>query len=156
MDACRASEGAKRPTVPVDNWWGLWMAVGQLGGLAGCCSAWPAARSNWLTREPSRFRSHGCGCTSLWMGCTPRCSTASITVATWWAGRDLAFPERRLAVEYDGAWRGALLQVGPDRERLNRLHAAGWDVVFITAQHLREPRRLVCTVRVALEARQAS
>ncbi|HSL07827.1 MAG TPA: hypothetical protein VK887_07585, partial [Pseudonocardiaceae bacterium] len=69
---------------------------------------------------------------------------------------DLAFPERRLAVEYDGVWHGALLQVGPDRDRLNRLHAAGWDVVFITAQHLREPRRLVCTVRVALEARQAS
>ncbi len=71
------------------------------------------------------------------------------------ARADLAFPERRLAVEYDGVWHGALLQVGPDRDRLNRLHAAGWDVVFITAQHLREPRRLVYTVRAALEARQA-
>lgn len=69
---------------------------------------------------------------------------------------DLAFPERRLAVEYDGVWHGAPLQVGPDRDRLNRLHAAGWDVVFITAQHLRDPRRLVCTVRAALQARQAS
>ena len=68
---------------------------------------------------------------------------------------DLAFPERRLAVEYDGVWHGTLLQVGPDRDRLNRLHAAGWDVAFITAQHLREPRRLVCTVRAALQARQA-
>lgn len=69
---------------------------------------------------------------------------------------DLAFPERRLAVEYDGVWHGAPLQVGPDRDRLNRMHAAGWDVVFITAQHLRDPRRLVCTVRAALQARQAS
>jgi very-short-patch-repair endonuclease len=68
---------------------------------------------------------------------------------------DLAFPERRLAVEYHGAWHGALLQVGPDRDRLNRLHPAGWDVVFITAQHLREPRRLVCTVRAVLQARRA-
>ncbi|MGH3874835.1 MAG: hypothetical protein ACRDSR_25585 [Pseudonocardiaceae bacterium] len=42
---------------------------------------------------------------------------------------DLAFPERRLAVEYDGVWHGALLQVGRDRDRLNRLYAAGWDVV---------------------------
>jgi very-short-patch-repair endonuclease len=56
---------------------------------------------------------------------------------------DLAFPERRLAVEYDGVWHGAPLQVGQDRDRLNRLHAAGWEVVFVTAQHLREPRRLV-------------
>lgn len=71
------------------------------------------------------------------------------------ARADLAFPERRLAVEYDGAWHGAPLQVGQDRDRLNRLHAAGWDVVFVTAQHLREPRGLVCTVRGALDARQA-
>ncbi len=68
---------------------------------------------------------------------------------------DLAFPERRLAVEYDGVWHGAPLQVGQDRDRLNRLYAAGWDVVFVTAQHLRDPRRLVRTVRGALEARQA-
>lgn len=66
---------------------------------------------------------------------------------------DLAFPERRLAVEYDGMWHGDLLHVGPDRERLNQLQAAGWDVVFVTAQLLREPRRMVSTVRSALTAR---
>jgi hypothetical protein len=38
-----------------------------------------------------------------------------------WA--DLAFLERRLAVEYDGVWHGAPLQVGQDRDRLNRQHA---------------------------------
>jgi very-short-patch-repair endonuclease len=69
---------------------------------------------------------------------------------------DLAFPERRLAVEYDGVWHGAPLQVGQDRDRLNRLHAAGWEVVFVTAKHLHEPRRLVYTVRAALEGRQAA
>ena len=37
---------------------------------------------------------------------------------------DLAFPEARLAVEYDGRWHREWLQVGPDRERLNRLQAA--------------------------------
>ncbi|MGH3999667.1 MAG: hypothetical protein ACRDTJ_19660, partial [Pseudonocardiaceae bacterium] len=72
------------------------------------------------------------------------------------ARADLAFPERRLIVEYDGVWHGAPLQIGPDRDRLNHLYAAGWDVVFITAQHLREPRRLVYTVRAALEGRQAA
>ncbi|HEV7453176.1 MAG TPA: hypothetical protein VGO16_17705 [Pseudonocardiaceae bacterium] len=74
----------------------------------------------------------------------------------WFVDRaDLAFPDRRLAVEYDGVWHGTPLQVGQDGDRLNRLHAAGWDVVFVTAQHLREPRLLVCTVRAVLQARQA-
>jgi very-short-patch-repair endonuclease len=72
------------------------------------------------------------------------------------ARADLAFPEHRLTVEYDGAWHGMLLQVGRDRDRLNRLHAAGWDVVFITAQHLREPRHLIHTVRAALSATMAT
>ncbi len=67
---------------------------------------------------------------------------------------DLAFPEARLAVEYDGRWHGEWLQVGPDRERLNRLHAAGWEVVFVTAEMLRAPRRMVQTVRAALSARR--
>lgn len=66
---------------------------------------------------------------------------------------DLAFPQRRLAVEYDGRWHGEWLQVGPDRERLNRLHAAGWEVVFVTAEMLRAPHRMVHTVRAALAAR---
>lgn len=71
------------------------------------------------------------------------------------ARADLAFPECRLIVEYDGVWHGAPLQVGQDRDRLNRLHAAGWSVVFVTAAHLHEPRRLVYTVRAALGARRA-
>lgn len=66
---------------------------------------------------------------------------------------DLAFPEVRLAVEYDGRWHGEWLQVGPDRERLNQLGAAGWDVVFVTAEMLRSPKRMVHTVHAALRAR---
>ena len=64
---------------------------------------------------------------------------------------DLAFPEQRLAVEYDGDWRdGELWALNRDRERLNRVHAAGWDVVFVTAPLLRDERRLLRTVRQAL------
>jgi very-short-patch-repair endonuclease len=74
----------------------------------------------------------------------------------WIATVDLAFPRYRLAVEYDGVWHGAPLQVGADRDRLNRLHAAGWEVVFITREHLREPHRMVYTVRAALQGRQAA
>ncbi len=38
-------------------------------------------------------------------------------------------------------------------ERLNRLHAAGWEVVFVTAEMLRSPKRMVQTVRAALAVR---
>lgn len=66
---------------------------------------------------------------------------------------DLAFPGQRLAVEYGGEWHGEWLHVGRDRERLNRLHAAGWEVVFVTAQHLRNPQHMVRTVHAALGRR---
>jgi hypothetical protein len=53
---------------------------------------------------------------------------------------DLAFPAQRVAVEYDGDWRdGELWALNRDRDRLNRVHAAGWDVVFVTAPLLRDP-----------------
>ena len=69
------------------------------------------------------------------------------------ARTDLAFPERKVAVEYDGQWRdGQLWALNRDRERLNRVHAAGWDVVFVTAPLLANPRRMIATVCAALEA----
>ena len=71
------------------------------------------------------------------------------------ARTDLAFPELKVAVEYDGQWRdGQLWALNRDRERLNRVHAAGWDVVFVTAPMLADPRKLIAAVRAALEARR--
>ncbi|MGH3526647.1 MAG: DUF559 domain-containing protein [Pseudonocardiaceae bacterium] len=64
---------------------------------------------------------------------------------------DLAFIEQRVAVEYDGSWReGELWALNRDRERLNQVHAQGWEVVFVTAALLRDPDRMVRTVRAAL------
>lgn len=64
---------------------------------------------------------------------------------------DLAFPEHKVAVEYDGDWRdGERWALNRDRDRLNRVHAAGWDVVFVTAPLLRNERSLVRTVESAL------
>lgn len=64
---------------------------------------------------------------------------------------DLAFPERKVAVEYDGDWRdGERWALNKDRDRLNRVRAAGWEVVFVTAPLLRNERALVRTVREAL------
>lgn len=70
------------------------------------------------------------------------------------ARADLAFPEQKVAVEYDGSWRdGELWALNRDRDRLNRVQAAGWEVVFVTAQLLHDPARMVRTVRAALERR---
>ena len=63
---------------------------------------------------------------------------------------DFAYPELRLAVEHDGAWHGAPGQLAKDRRRLNRLTAAGWRVVFVTAEDLYRPEVLVQRIAAAL------
>jgi very-short-patch-repair endonuclease len=65
---------------------------------------------------------------------------------------DLAWPDRRLAVEYDGAWHGDPAQFRADRQRLNRLTSAGWRVVFVTAADLRHPDALIARLRRLLAA----
>lgn len=67
---------------------------------------------------------------------------------------DLGEEALRLAVEYDGRWhaeRGAFTR---DRERLNRIHAAGWEVVTITAEMLARPRTVVDLVGAAMARRR--
>ncbi|WNV74577.1 hypothetical protein [Geodermatophilus sp. DSM 44513] len=63
---------------------------------------------------------------------------------------DFAWPGQRLAVEYEGHWHGRPQQVPEDRARLNRLTAAGWRVVFVTAADLHRPELLVQRIRAAL------
>jgi hypothetical protein len=65
---------------------------------------------------------------------------------------DFAWPEHRLALEYDGLWHGGRDQFLRDRERLNRLREAGWQVVFVTAVDLRDPVRLISRIAAALAA----
>ena len=63
---------------------------------------------------------------------------------------DFAWPEQRVAVEYDGLWHGDPAQFARDRQRLNRLTAAGWRVVFVTAGDLRRPREVIARIAAAL------
>lgn len=56
---------------------------------------------------------------------------------------DFAWPELKVALEYDGLWHAEAGQFARDRQRLNRLHAAGWRVFFVTAADLRDPQRLI-------------
>ncbi|MGY1925502.1 endonuclease domain-containing protein [Modestobacter sp. SYSU DS0903] len=63
---------------------------------------------------------------------------------------DFAWPEARLALEYDGLWHAEPGRFARDRERLNRLTAAGWRVVFVTATDLRRPDQLIARIAAAL------
>jgi very-short-patch-repair endonuclease len=63
---------------------------------------------------------------------------------------DFAWPEHRLALEYEGRWHGERQQVARDRRRLNRLTAAGWTVVFVTAEDLHDPASLIARIAAGL------
>ncbi|MDP9392422.1 MAG: endonuclease domain-containing protein [Actinomycetota bacterium] len=66
---------------------------------------------------------------------------------------DLAYPNLRIAIEYDGLWHGERRGFLDDRRRLNRLSAAGWVVLHVTVDDLRYPERLAALVR-ALRSRR--
>lgn len=63
---------------------------------------------------------------------------------------DLAFPDHRVAIEYDGAWHGEAAQLSRDRRRMNELSDAGWTVFYVTAADLHDPVALVARVRALL------
>jgi very-short-patch-repair endonuclease len=65
---------------------------------------------------------------------------------------DLGWPDQRVALEHDGLWHAEPGQFARDRERLDRLTAAGWRVVHVTAADLHRPGRLVARVAAALAA----
>ena len=63
---------------------------------------------------------------------------------------DFGWPAHRVAVEYDGLWHAEPGQFARDRQRLNRLTAAGWRVVFVTAADLHRPDELIARIAEAL------
>ncbi|HEV7187847.1 MAG TPA: hypothetical protein VGN28_08120 [Blastococcus sp.] len=64
---------------------------------------------------------------------------------------DFGWPDAKVAVEYEGRWHGETpQQVDADRRRLNRLTAAGWTVVFVTAADMRHPALIVARIAAAL------
>ncbi len=68
---------------------------------------------------------------------------------------DLAIPELKIAIEYDGRWHEDQTQRGLDNDRLAALRAAGWTVIVVTAELLRHPQRLVAVVRAAVAERES-
>lgn len=68
---------------------------------------------------------------------------------------DLAYPELRVAVEYDGHHHAEDDRRGRDIDRIDQLERAGWVVVVVTKRQLRVPHRLVARVREAMAAQTA-
>jgi very-short-patch-repair endonuclease len=68
---------------------------------------------------------------------------------------DLALPDLKIAIEYDGRWHEQDAQRALDNDRLAGLRAAGWTVIIVTAELLRDHRRLVSAVAAAVAERQA-
>ena len=63
---------------------------------------------------------------------------------------DFAWPQHKVALEYDGLWHAEAGQFAKDRRRLNRLQAAGWRIVFVTAADLARPHELLARIAAAL------
>jgi very-short-patch-repair endonuclease len=68
---------------------------------------------------------------------------------------DLALPDLKIAIEYDGRYHDGDLQRALDNDRLAALRAAGWTVIVVTAELLRDHRRLVAAVSAAVAERRA-
>ncbi|SCF27906.1 Very-short-patch-repair endonuclease [Micromonospora viridifaciens] len=67
---------------------------------------------------------------------------------------DLAWPEFKVAVEYDGLWHDDPEQFQQDRRRLNRRLGTGWIVMHVTAKRLRNDfDGILAEVRAALHSR---
>jgi hypothetical protein len=70
----------------------------------------------------------------------------------WLARGDLAWPDAKLLVEYEGAYHFDGVQIRKDDERYRRLLAAGWRVIRLSAADLRNMADVVERIRVALAA----
>jgi very-short-patch-repair endonuclease len=67
---------------------------------------------------------------------------------------DLAWPQFKVAVEYDGQWHGDPDQLHHDRRRINKLVSAGWIVLHVTSRRLANDfPGVVYEVRAALTSR---
>ncbi|SOC47202.1 Protein of unknown function [Blastococcus aggregatus] len=127
-------------------------AIAAAGRGRGCARARTAcARADGLAESPPETRVR----LLLEDSSLPRSvAQHTITVGGFFVARvDFAWPERKVALEYDGSWHAEPGQFAKDRRRLNRLREAGWVVVFVTAEDLRRPGALVDRVARALGAR---
>jgi hypothetical protein len=68
----------------------------------------------------------------------------------WLAQVDLAWPEAKLVVEYEGAYHFEGTQIAKDDARYDALLAAGWRVIRLSSVDLRDLDAVVVRIRAAL------
>ena len=66
---------------------------------------------------------------------------------------DLAWPELKIGIEYDGAHHRDPAQHSRDLRRHNALRARGWIVIQIDARQFADPEQVVALVRQLLTGR---
>lgn len=69
----------------------------------------------------------------------------------WLAQVDLAWPEHRVIVEYEGAYHFDGIQIVKDDGRYERLVAAGWTVIRLAAHDLQDMDEAVRRIAAAIE-----
>jgi hypothetical protein len=79
----------------------------------------------------------------------PECNLNVVHHGQWLARVDMAWPEYRVIVEYDGTVHLPEAQRRKDALRRNLLQDAGWIVIVFTAADLRHPERMAALVRAA-------
>ncbi len=86
----------------------------------------------------------------------PVCNLDIIGSTGWLARADLAWPDAKVIVEYDGAYHADEARRRYDAARRNLLQDEGWLVIVLTADDLRLPWHMVDLVRSALATRTPS
>jgi very-short-patch-repair endonuclease len=77
-----------------------------------------------------------------------------VTTSGGWNYRgDLAFPDRKVIVEYQSDYHRDSAQFRADMTRISRLEADGWHVMLVNADDLRNPAELVQRIRKVLSNR---
>lgn len=71
------------------------------------------------------------------------------------ARTDLAYPELRIAIEYQGEYHFSPEQVIDDMERIRELRLRGWIVILVTRRDIRNPVAFLAELRAALASRGA-
>ena len=68
---------------------------------------------------------------------------------------DLAWPDLRLALEYDGSYHDDPAQIAQDRQRLNAIQTCSWSTLVIDRTQFRDESRVIALVRAMREAAQS-
>ena len=86
----------------------------------------------------------------------PCCNFDIVVDGEWLARADLAWPDYRVIVEYDGVVHASDAARKRDAARRNLLQDRGWLVIVFTARDLARPHEMVALVRSALASRRPS